>query len=54
VTKPSWASNLQLIDALCQRWGCPPSVVLREDARLVMHMMWLLAEDASDDDKQEA
>ena len=25
-----------MIDFLCQRWGCPPSAVLAEDAGLVM------------------
>ncbi len=32
------------MDALCQRWGCPPSVVLQEDAHYVLRMMALLAE----------
>lgn len=27
---------------LCQRWGCPPSVVLREDGPYVMRMLMLL------------
>ena len=32
-----------MIDALCQRWHCPPSVLLQEDAGLVLGILGVLA-----------
>ncbi len=32
-----------MIDGLCKHWGCPPSVVLKEDASYVGRMMELIA-----------
>ena len=25
---------------LCQRWGCPPSVLLAEDAAMIYRLLW--------------
>ena len=33
----------QIIDGLCQRWGCTPSQVLAEDASLVFGLFDILA-----------
>ena len=34
--------ELQLVDALCQRWGCLPSEVLAEDADLILRLVRLV------------
>ena len=34
--------ELQLVDALCQRWGCLPSAVLAEDADYILRMVRLV------------
>ncbi len=34
-----------MLDCLCQRWGSPPSVILDEDASVVMRLMNVLAMD---------
>lgn len=32
----------QLVDGLCQRWGQPPDVILRQDAHYVLRMLALV------------
>lgn len=36
-------SEIEFIDALCQRWGQPPSVVLGEDALFISRLNWYLS-----------
>ena len=40
------------IDALCQRYSCLPSQLLKEDANLILHIHALMKE-AGDDEEQE-
>lgn len=42
MSKPAELFEAETIDALCQRWSCPPSVVLAEDTAYVLQMMELL------------
>lgn len=41
--KPWPLAKAEFIDSLCQRWGCPPSALMREDADLVFGMLAILA-----------
>lgn len=41
---PFEAQWVRLIDNLCQRWGSPPSVVLRENAADTLQMLAILAD----------
>ncbi len=36
VVKPFWLSRAEMIDSLCQRYGCLPSQLLEEDAELLV------------------
>tara|TARA_B100001559_G_scaffold310180_1_gene305239 strand:+ start:1055 stop:1213 length:159 start_codon:yes stop_codon:yes gene_type:complete len=36
VGKPYWLSKAELIDSLCQRYGCLPSQLLKEDAEILL------------------
>ena len=49
MTEPAALSQAKLLDGLCQRWGCPPSVILEQDAGLVLPMLAILAEGADED-----
>ncbi len=47
--------EMQLVDALCQRWGCAPSQVLAEPADYILRMLQAIsttdgAQPAADDD----
>lgn len=44
MTKPGALVVAEIIDGLCQRWGQPPSVIVKEDAAYVMQMMAVIAE----------
>ena len=33
-----------MLDGLCQRWGCPPLVILEQPADLVLDMLNILEE----------
>ena len=50
--KPEEWARIEFIDSLCQRWGCPPSVVLHEDAALVYRIGWYAALMAEYDDPE--
>ncbi len=42
VTKPSELAEYELVDSLCQRWGCTPSQLLHEDADYILQMVAVL------------
>ena len=44
MSKPAELLEAELVDGLCQRWGQPPSIILREDAHYIFRMMTILAE----------
>ena len=44
MSKPAELLEAELVDGLCQRWGQPPSVILRENAHYILSMMTILAE----------
>ena len=44
VNAPWELSEAQLVDALCQRYGCLPSALMNEDARWMLHAHKLLSE----------
>lgn len=44
VTMPPELVEAKLLDALCQRWGSPPSAILAEPAALVLHVLDLVTE----------
>lgn len=50
---PLELSHARLIDGLCQRYGCPPSVILAEDAAQLLPMLAIL-EAAGDFEQPEA
>lgn len=49
MTEPAALGQAKLLDGLCQRWSCPPSVILEEDAGLVLPMLAIIAEASEDD-----
>jgi hypothetical protein len=43
VAEPLEVRWVRLIDSLCQRYGCTPSRILREDANLLLYIQNVLA-----------
>lgn len=44
ITKPVELENAETILQLCDRWKCPPSVILAEDMHTVMRLLTVVAE----------
>src|SRR3972149_88826 len=53
VSKPAELLEAELVDGLCQRWGQPPSVILRENAGYVLRMLTILGFSAAGDPSAE-
>jgi hypothetical protein len=51
VAKPWELQRAELIDGLCQRYGCRPSQLLAEPVDLLLPLLALLAEAAPEDSR---
>jgi hypothetical protein len=49
VVKPVELETAEMIDNLCQRYGCPPSVILRENVG-ILKMLHIVSEGKVEDD----
>jgi len=49
VVKPVELETAEMIDNLCQRYSCPPSVILREDVG-ILKMLHIVSEGKVEDD----
>lgn len=43
---PWGLARAQLVDGLCQRWGCLPSQLLKEDANVILQILTVIARES--------
>ena len=51
MVKPVELETAEMVDNLCQRYGCPPSVILRENVG-ILKMLHIVSEGKVEDDDE--